>query len=147
MESEELALHLVNAHTAGFGVLRGFSSTFEDLRSTGNLALIKDAELRSNIVTYYESWQFNADRVEARRSHFPGTVYALLPPEAYRSDIYFDAPSSSVAIQIDREALAGYLLGATGMKEARAELNYARFFAGVVEDLLMQSKSLLNELD
>jgi hypothetical protein len=143
----ELVPRLVHAHSAGFGVLRGISTTFEDLRSTGNLALVADPTLRAQIVSYYEAWIFNADRVEARRSRFPGDVYSLLPPAAYNADVYFDAPSTTTEVQLDRAALSTYLLREEGRAALRGELNYARFFAGVVRDLGSRAQELMAALE
>lgn len=146
-ESHVLIPQLVHAHTAGFGVMRGISTTFEDLRSTGNLGLIRDPDLRAQLIAYYEAWEFNADRVEARRSPFPSDIYSILPPVAYDPDVYFDAPASTDGVKVDREALSNYLFGREGRRALVGEMNYARFFAGVIRDLLSQSQDLLATLN
>lgn len=146
-DSTELVRERVRAHSAGFGVLRGNSTSFEDLRSTGNLSLIRDPQLRARIVAYYEAWSFNADRVEARRSGFPALLYAVLPPEAYDADVYFDAPASGSDVELDLDLVAAEVLGEVGRRELRGELNYSRFFRGVVEDLLEHATELLRVLE
>ena len=138
----ELARQLVRAHSAGFGVLSWKSTTFEDLRSTGNLSLVRDPRLRAQIVSYYEALRFNAQRVEARRSEFPPLAYAVLPPDAYDADVYFDAPSES-SVELDLDIVADQVLGAGGRRALAGELNYARFFSGVVLDLVEQATELL----
>ena len=138
---------LVQAHTAGFGVLRGVSTTFEDLQSTGHLGLIRDPQLRAELVAYYESWRFNADRVQARRSTFPSSIYSFLPPSAYDTDVYFDAPAAALDVELDREPLVEYLYGSDGRRALIGEMNYARFFAGVIADLRKQARNVLVSLD
>jgi hypothetical protein len=138
----ELARQLVRAHSAGFGVLSWKSTTFEDLRSTGNLSLVRDPRLRAQIVSYYEVLRFNAQRVEARRSEFPPLAYSVLPPAAYDTDVYFDAPSES-SVELDLDVVADQVLGAGGRRALAGELNYARFFSGVVRDLVEQATELL----
>ena len=145
-ESGALARQLVLAHSAGFGVLRGSSSTFEDLRSTGNLSLIGDPDLRALLVSYYEAWLFNAERVSARRSTFPQLVYSLLPPTAYDRNVYFDAPAAGISATLDMELAFSVLLAETGRLSLAAELNYSRFFRGVVEDLAEQAEEVATAL-
>ena len=144
MSDLELLQTLVEASTAGFGVLSGNSTTFEDLRGTGNLGLVSDPELRAEIVSYYESWRFNAERVEARRSSLPPDVYALLPSSAFSTDVFFDAPADSVPSNFSRSAVVAFLGSQSGRSELRGESNYARFFRGVVRDLDEQAEQLSN---
>lgn len=61
-------------------------TTFQDLRATGNLRLIKDPEIRAEISRYYEAVQSEALRVEARFTNYVPFVHAILPAEL-RDDI------------------------------------------------------------
>lgn len=142
LSDRQLIATLVQASAAGFGVLRGNSTTFEDLRSTGNLGLISDPGLRAQVVSYYESWRFNAARVDARRSTLPAAIYALLPSGAYSPDVFFDAPSDSVPSDFSRSAVLTFLGGERARSSLRGEANYARFFRSVVRDLDEQAQAL-----
>lgn len=61
-------------------------TTFQDMRATGNLRLIKDPEIRAEISRYYEAVQSEALRVEARFTNYVPFVHAILPAEL-RDDI------------------------------------------------------------
>jgi len=141
-DDQVLLEEIVTASSAGFGVLQGNQTTFEDLRGTGNLGLVSDPSLRTEIVAYYESWRFNAARVEARRSELPPAVYSLLPSSAFSTDVYFDAPAHTVPSDFDREAVLAFLSSEVGRAALRAEANYGRFFRGVVRDLSSQAARL-----
>ena len=127
--------------TVGFGVIRGTSTTFSDLRSSGNLSLIRQADLRTAIVGYYESWSFNGTRVAVRRSRWPNLLYQLIPPSAFDPDVSFDRPAETTA-PIDRESVLAVLQTQQGLRELNWEMNYGRFFRGVALDLLEQARTL-----
>lgn len=144
LSDQQLLATLVQASSAGFGVLSGNSTTFEDLRGTGNLGLVSNPDLRAEIVSYYESWRFNAARVEARRSSLPAEIYALLPSGAYSTEVFFDTPSDSVPSDFSRSSVLAFLGTEQGRSSLRGEANYARFFRPVVRDLEEQAEVLSN---
>jgi hypothetical protein len=57
------------------------STTFDDLRSTGNLRLIRDAELRRKIARYYDEFDTLYSRARDRKSGYVSYVHSLLPAE------------------------------------------------------------------
>ncbi|MDX1404297.1 MAG: hypothetical protein R3192_07165 [Woeseiaceae bacterium] len=63
-----------------------FNTTFDDLRATGNLRLISDAELRSVIVRHYASNEFEALRLQGRSTGYVAFVHSVMPAEL-RDDI------------------------------------------------------------
>lgn len=65
-------------------------TTFQDMRATGNLRLIRDPDIRAQISRYYEAMQSEALRVEARFTNYVPFVHTLLPAEL-RDDIDLDA--------------------------------------------------------
>jgi len=66
------------------------STTFDDLRSTGNLRLIRDAELRRKIANYYYEFDALYSRARDRKSGYVTYVHSLLPAEL-REDMSFSA--------------------------------------------------------
>ena len=66
------------------------STTFDDLRSTGNLRLIRDAELRRKIARYYDDFDTLYSRARDRKSGYVSYVHSLLPAEL-REDMNFSA--------------------------------------------------------
>ena len=56
-------------------------TTFQDMRTTGNLRLIKDAAIRAEISEYYEMLQRQTRRVERRFSDYVPFVHSVMPAE------------------------------------------------------------------
>jgi len=56
-------------------------STFEDLISTGNLRLINDANLRTQIVSYYTVYDIQYNRIVERLTDYPAFVHGIVPAE------------------------------------------------------------------
>lgn len=54
-------------------------TTFEELLATGNLSLIRSAELRASIVSYYEQARLSTSRSERRRSAYGQLLRGYLP--------------------------------------------------------------------
>lgn len=57
------------------------STTFEDLKFTGNLRLIRDADLRTKIVRYYDEFDTFYTRSRDRKTGYVDFVHSLLPAE------------------------------------------------------------------
>lgn len=84
---EEFLTHVARGGIAGTSAASWYTdTTFQDLRATGNLRLIKDPEIRAEISRYYEAVQSEALRVEARFTNYVPFVHAILPAEL-RDDI------------------------------------------------------------
>lgn len=66
------------------------STTFDDLVSTGNLRLIRDAELRRKIARYYDDFDTLYSRARDRKSGYVNRVHSLLPAEL-RDDMDFSS--------------------------------------------------------
>jgi len=54
-------------------------TTFEELLATGNLSLIRSAELRASIVSYYEQVRMSTSRSERGRSTYAQLLFGYLP--------------------------------------------------------------------
>jgi hypothetical protein len=57
------------------------STTFEDLKSTGNLRLIRSADLRRKITQYYEEFDEFHTRTRDRKTEYARTVWSVMPAE------------------------------------------------------------------
>ena len=55
------------------------SATYEDLRSSGKLGLIRDPSLRMSIIKYYGMAEAEDRRINARRTEFPHIAYRIVP--------------------------------------------------------------------
>jgi len=56
-------------------------TTFDDLKATGNLRLIRDVDLRNKINDYYVDFGNNHERVLARTTGYSKYVHSILPAE------------------------------------------------------------------
>jgi hypothetical protein len=72
--------------SGGFTAWQFSTPTMNDLEATGNLRVIRNAELRSGIVEYYRYLDMQLARIQARLPIYPMAVHALIPSEA-RDDI------------------------------------------------------------
>ena len=73
---------LAAAGAGGFTAWQFQTPTMDDLRSTGNLRVIGDPELRGAIVDYYRGLDAQAGRIRGRLPIYPMAVHALIPAEA-----------------------------------------------------------------
>ncbi len=65
-------------------------TTFQDLRSTGNLRLIQDSEIRAKITSYYAALRAQLARVEARHTDYVAFVHSIIPGE-FRDNMDLDS--------------------------------------------------------
>ncbi len=66
------------------------NTTFEDLRSTGNLRLIRDPDVRGAISRYYGGMENEFDRLQGRHTNYVSFVHTAMPAEL-REDIGLEA--------------------------------------------------------
>ena len=84
---EGFLTHVARGGIAGTSAASWYTdTTFQDMRATGNLRLIRDPEIRAEISRYYEAVQSEALRVEARFTNYVPFVHAIVPAEL-RDDI------------------------------------------------------------
>ena len=65
-------------------------TTFQDLRSTGNLRLIQDFDIRAKITSYYAGVENQTARVEARHTDYVAFVHSIIPGE-FRDNMDLDS--------------------------------------------------------
>jgi hypothetical protein len=97
------------------------STTFEDLKSTGNLRLIRSADLRRKITQYYEEFDGFHTRTRDRKTEYARTVWSVMPAEL-REDMNLTAMESfgiEHAIEVFTSTKFQYILN--------QEYNYAYF--------------------
>lgn len=121
---------VVASSNLGWNQPRVRQITFQDLLSTGNLRLIRDLELRTEIVRYYTTAEGTYDRVRSRVPDYARRTYELLPR---KEEFMYAGPTGGRALA---ELVAG-VLGSELRPLVMAEQNFARF--------LRQQNSLLRE--
>jgi hypothetical protein len=65
-------------------------TTFQDLRSTGNLRLIRSSEIRAAITSYYAALRNQLARVESRHTDYVAFVHSIVPAE-FRDNMDLDS--------------------------------------------------------
>jgi len=110
------------------------SAAYTELISSGGLGLIDDVELRSGLVSYYEEWDHQIERLDRHRSTYPDLVYQLLPPEVDRDGAAYSG---------DVEALMRRVRTDTFRAQVNHEANYARTVSEVMALLAPQHEGLL----
>jgi hypothetical protein len=117
-------------------------ATFEDLRSSGKLGLLRDPDLRGLLVACRERSEGVHRRIEARRTQYPDIAYRLVP-----SSRSVEANDFGAAERMDVENLRSLL---ATLRESElpshvvAETNRALFIRTVVSDLRDAAVELLN---
>ena len=82
-EDSQVIMGLLEASaTLGFEFPEVQTVTFLDLRSSGKLALIADAELRRQLSFYYQESLHRSDRIESRITGYAAALYEMIDPEA-----------------------------------------------------------------
>ncbi len=120
------------------------TGTFEELKSTGNLGLIRDLDLRTALNDYDLYLRTTVVRINARMTDYPSYVYTLHPSfgdlSATRSG------NLDVDSELDEELLSA-IRTAEFRRLLNAETNYADWEKGVIAEFQVESEDLLSILE
>ena len=112
------------------------TTTFEDLKATGNLRLIRDTDIRSKINQYYSGYENNHRRTVARTTGYFMFVHKILPAEL-RGEMTNDAVT---------EFGVEHALEKVMTHEFQDLVNQEYNFAYFIEDMYSQYARLSAEL-
>lgn len=144
-DSEDFASHLAAAQNFGWNVgPLGARATFEDLRSSGKLGLLREVDLRNRLIEYYGRTESEDRRIEARRTDFPRIAYRFVPAVRTTEPGRFGA-SERVGVK-DPNALLQTLRASALSDHVQAELNRTLFIRGSISDLQTNATQLLEEI-
>lgn len=142
-DSLVMAHHLGAASNFGWNVgPLGTSATFEDLRSSGKLGLITNADLRAGLIRYREDAESEDRRIDARRTEYPSVAYRFLRSAADPEPDPFGA-SETVEFE-SATALLGQLRASELGSHVRAERNRTLFVRQVMLGLREQAAGLID---
>ncbi len=113
-------------------------TTFDELSMTGNLSLIRSAELRAKIVDYYFQMEIQADRLLSRIADYPRYVPQYYPAElrgAKTEEIVRDFGLKRAVRGFRSERFQSLL---------NQELNYASFARPILERAVENTDTLLS---
>ena len=114
-------------------------TTFEDLKSTGNLRLIKSTDLRREISNYYNFQERQHQRVRDRQTEYVSTVHSIIPAEL-RTNLNAESLS-----EFGTERAIERILSPEFQDRMNQEFNYAYFLQSVIESTA--AIHLLQEID
>jgi hypothetical protein len=113
--------------------------TFLDLRSSGKLTRIEDAELRRQLSFYYQESVHRSDRVESRITGYAAAVYQMLDPRTRLvgrdSELHYEPPDGDNEDFDLQAAAADFLIAAREDRFSNlltAEQNYTEFLTAQV---------------
>ena len=129
----------------GWAIPEYRTGTFEELKSTGNLGLIRDLNLRTALNDYDLSLRSWNERVDAHMTDYPTYLYTLHPG---LSDVSAGTQlgSSNVPFEIDEDLRNGVRTDEF-RRHLYAEINYANFAKTITSSFQLDSEELLSLLD
>lgn len=116
------------------------TTTFEELQSTGNLRLLRDQNLRTEVVRYYTSAEGDYLRIAGRRTRYGPLTYELLPR---KTEFVLD----SAIARAQSRRLLDTLLRSELAPAILAERNLAMFVAEINVGLERRALELLRVLE
>jgi hypothetical protein len=131
---------IISASNFAWNQPRVRTTTFAELQSTGNLRLLRDQNLRAQVVRYYASAEGDYLRIEGRRTRYGPLTYELLPR---RAEFGLDSARARMRLapllqSIMRSDLPGAIV---------AEQNLANFVGEMNAGLKTRSVELLQRLE
>ena len=120
------------------------SATFEDLRSSGKLGLIREPSLRMAVLGYYGAAESEDRRMEARGTEYPRIAYRLVPNSTELRTTGFGG--------VERAALEGAATVVEAVRSSElsdhivAETNRALFIRDSITLLRDQATDLLESI-
>ena len=114
-------------------------TTFEDLKSTGNLRLIRNSELRWKISRYYHDQEASFQRASDRQTEYVRYVHSLLPAELRDEMDFASMKYRGIDRAIER------VLSPEFQDLMNQEFNYAMFLQNL--DYLSIIKRLMQDLE
>ena len=116
------------------------TTTFDELQTTGNLRLLREPELRAQIIRYYTSAESGYMGIAGRRTRYGPLSYELLPRTAE-----FVLDSAAARLQATR--LVATILHSDLATAIVAERNFAIFVAERNVQLRQRALELLRDLE
>ena len=128
----------------GWAIPEYRTGTFEELKSTGNLGLIRDVDLRTALNDYDSSLLNMAVRINARKSDYPSYIDTLHPGFGDRTERR--SGNLGERTKSDEELLSA-IRTAKFRRLLNAETNYAHLAKSLLVEIQMESEELLSILE
>ena len=153
-EDPEIIFNLLeDSLSVGFEFPEVQTVTFFDFQSSGKLALIEDAGLRTQLSFYYQESLHRSDRIESRITGYAAALYSMVDPRArlIARDTELQYETSPLNNEdFDQEAAIERFLAAARKERfsglLTAEQNYSEFMAAQLKLQMDQIMALRQAL-
>ena len=140
LDTTKLIQSIVNGADFGWSYPKSVNTTFDELKSTGNLSLIKNAKLRTKIIAYQEFNKHENERIDERRSDYPNATYTLIPRSPDDDFLFHEGV-------IPNQLIMQRILHSNLNQSVIAQLNYSRFMKQRHLALRKKAQELLVEIN
>jgi len=117
------------------------ATTFEDLKATGNLRLIRDTEIRSKLNQFYVNYENQHQRMLARRTGYFMYVHSILPAELR------DGFSMDAIVEFGVEHALEKILSHDFQDLLNQEYNFGYFIQSVYGNYVEITSNMADEVD
>ncbi len=142
---DDLETFLINVTLGGIGGASPTyfvtATTFEDIKATGNLPLIRDKDMRGRLSSYYIRFERTHPRIMVRRTGYFMFVHAILPAER-RDNISMEAIEE---FGVDRALVK--VMSPEFLDLINQEYNFAYFIENVYAEHARVSSELAAEVE
>ncbi len=140
LDTTQLFQAIVDGADYGWSHPKAVRTTFDELKSTGSLSLIKNAKLRTKIILYQENNEEENIRIFERQTDYPKATYTLIP-RSQVSDFSFQENILPNHIILQR------ILDSNLDRLVVAQLNFSRFLRQSHLFLHKEAQKLLEEIN
>jgi hypothetical protein len=142
---DDVETFLVNVTRGGIGGASPYyfvnTTTFDDLKATGNLRLILDTDIRGELSAYYNLYENNHRRTVERKTGYFMFVHTILPAEL-RQDLSIEAIND-----FGVERALEKILSHEFRDLLNQEYNFGIFLRGLYAQYAETSSALAEEVD
>lgn len=136
---------------ANFGWNQGLASraTYDDLISSGKLAIIEEPEVRLAIAAYYDHYDDEHRRIEERETRYPDLSYRLVPRQIDTRDdltVFESGPQAGLSEQRISHLVSQVLVSPL-RDYVTAEINLALFIQSITKAMQVRAQLLIDQLD
>lgn len=154
VNGRQLMEDIVVGANFGWNQGRPLSTSFDEIKSSGKFSLIRNADLRRSIATYYLNWEDYESRADERETDFPNVSYLLAPRRFVGQTDLSQAASGQIGIlELDPnlsseeiEALVRSVRKSELPGLITGEVNFARFLREMMKDIRNDALKLKADL-
>lgn len=145
--SSQFLQDVVVGASLGWNLPTSQSATFDEILSSGKLALVRDSSTRSSISNYYGSFDSMYTRADARETAYPQISYQVIPRHASSQRSFGVFLTSDLKISDEEIAqLVTDVMASEIRNHVGAEANLALFVQLVADDMKKKHQALVQQI-